>query len=268
MSSAIPFRPRSVSELVDASFQVLRASYAQFVMLMGLAYVPWLVVIMLTTRSVFAGTSTGAGSVTRSLVMSVGGLIWFSIIDGAMTAAASQGYLGQRVDVGAAFGRAFAKLGALVGVAIVRGVIVFIGFVFLLVPGFYFLARYFAAPAAVVLERVGMGAALGRSSTLTEGSKWHVLKTLLLVWVIYLVLSFALAAMVGAVLAGTGLGAGDSMRYLSVMQIVSALFTILVYPLVSIVQTLLYYDLRIRKEGYDIELMAGDLGAPAGQPAY
>ena len=105
--SSIAIRPRSVSELVDAAFQVLRAGYAQYVMLMGIAYVPWLLIVMVLSRSLFAGAETGTTGLTRSFVLSLGGLIWFSVIDGAMTVAASQGYLGQRVDVGAAFGRAF-----------------------------------------------------------------------------------------------------------------------------------------------------------------
>ena len=272
MSSAIPFRPRSVSELVDAAFQLLRRHYAQFVMLMGIAYVPWLVIVMVTTRSLLGDPGAAAleGGVARMMLLAVGGLIWFSMIDGAMTVAASQGYLGKDVDVGNAFQRAFAQIGALVGVAIVRGLVVALGFLLFVIPGFYLLARYFAAPAAVVLERIGIGRAMSRSSTLTDGYKWHVLKTLLLVWVIYLVLSIALAAIVGGILAAvrTG-GAADNPISPSIMQVVSALFTILIYPLVAIVQTLLYYDLRIRKEGYDIELMAGDLtGVPAGQPTY
>lgn len=271
MSSAIPFRPRSVSELVDAAFQVLRRHYAQFVMLMGIAYVPWLVIVMVTTRSVFAepgGAGALEANLARTLLLGLGGLIWFSMIDGAMTVAASQSYLGKDVDVGSAFQRAFAQIGALVGVAVARGIVIALGFLLFIVPGFYFLARYFASPAAVVLERVGAGAGLARSSVLTDGYKWHVLKTLLLVWVIYFVLSLALGAIVGGILAAGRTGIADSPLSFSLMQVVSALFTILIYPLVSIVQTLLYYDLRIRKEGYDIELMAGDLGAAASQPAY
>ena len=267
MPPAVAIRPRSVSELVDAAFQVLRAGYAQYVMLMGIAYVPWLLIVMFLSRSLFAGAETGTGGLTRSLVLSLGGLIWFSVIDGAMTVAASQGYLGQRVDVGGAFGRAFGQVGALVGVAIARGVLIFVGLVFFIAPGLYFLARYAVAPAAVVLERTGLFGSLGRSSALSDGFKWHVLKTLVLVWVIYLALSIALVAMIGGVVSGAGLGAAGTLRYLSVIQIVSAIFTILVYPLVSIVQTLLYYDLRIRKEAFDIELMASSLSGPPSQAA-
>jgi hypothetical protein len=255
---------------VDASFQVLRRSYAQFVMLMGIAYVPWLVLTMLTMRTIFADPASGTlgPSIGRTLLMAVGGLIWFSIIDGAMTVAASQSYLGRSVDVGDAFQRAFGRIGSLVAVAVVRSLIIGLGFLFFIVPGFYFLARFFAAPAAVVLEQVGMGRALGRSSTLSDGHKGHVLKTLLLVWIIYLALTIALGAMVGWLVQVAGLGSVADPSALPIMQIVSALFTILIYPLVGILQTLLYYDLRIRKEGYDIELMAGEIARPVGQPAY
>ena len=40
---------------------------------------------------------------------------------------------------------------------------------------------------------------------------------------------------------------------------VTAVFTILVYPVVAITEALLYFDTRIKHEGLDIELMAGAL---------
>ena len=34
-----------------------------------------------------------------------------------------------------------------------------------------------------------------------------------------------------------------------------------IYPLLAVVSTLVYYDLRIRKEGFDLEIMSRELGA-------
>ena len=45
--------------------------------------------------------------------------------------------------------------------------------------------------------------------------------------------------------------------------LVSAILSVTVYPFVSIVEVLLYYDMRIRKEGFDIEYLSG-VGMPAG----
>ncbi|MBC7789548.1 MAG: hypothetical protein H7Z74_06360 [Anaerolineae bacterium] len=47
-------------------------------------------------------------------------------------------------------------------------------------------------------------------------------------------------------------------------DVASQVVSILVYPLVAVVATLLYYDLRIRKEGFDLDVMAEELGAPRG----
>jgi hypothetical protein len=37
----------------------------------------------------------------------------------------------------------------------------------------------------------------------------------------------------------------------------------LMYPLLGIAETLIYYDVRIRKEGFDIEMMAAQAAEPA-----
>jgi hypothetical protein len=38
----------------------------------------------------------------------------------------------------------------------------------------------------------------------------------------------------------------------------------LVYPLISCVFTLCYYDLRVRKEGFDLEVLGRQLGLVSG----
>ena len=48
--------------------------------------------------------------------------------------------------------------------------------------------------------------------------------------------------------------------------VLGSLGSVLVYPLVPIVATLMYYDLRVRREGLDLELMADDLAAAAPAP--
>ena len=257
-------RPRSVSELVDAAFQLLRGDYLQYVMLMAIAYVPWLVVL-LATGLLTASARDGAATPGLGIMFAtaLGAMVWYSLIDAVMISAVSDRYLGRPVDVGASFRLAAGRLGHVLGAAIVKTLAVSIGFVLLIVPGFYFLAKYFAVPATVVVEGRSAGEGLARSSTLSEGLKGHVLKTLLLVWLIYLVLSFA-AGLIGGV---TAIASDSPMLLIVVTQVFNAAFTILLYPLIPIVQTLLYYDARIRKEGYDLELMAEGLGPEAARAA-
>jgi hypothetical protein len=255
------YRPRSVSELVDAAFQLLRRDYMQYVMLMAIAYVPWLVILM-ATGLLTATPGDGAG-VTSILVMGLGAMIWFSLIDAVMIDAVSSSYLGGRVDIAGSFRRVSGRFGHVLAAVIAKALMVFVGLMFLIVPGLYFLAKYFAVPATIVLEERGAGEGLGRSSTLSEGLKGHVLKTLVLVWGIYVALSFAVG-----VLGGAAAVFSQSATLLIVFtQVVNAAFRIFLYPLIPIVQTLLYYDARIRKEGYDLELMAQGLGVSEARGA-
>ena len=46
-----------------------------------------------------------------------------------------------------------------------------------------------------------------------------------------------------------------------VQQMIATIVACLVYPIVGIIETMLYYDIRIRREGFDIEYLAA--AAPA-----
>jgi hypothetical protein len=48
--------------------------------------------------------------------------------------------------------------------------------------------------------------------------------------------------------------------------VLQTLYTIVAYPIIGITQMILYYDTRIRAEGFDIEVMAGALGAAPEPP--
>ena len=51
-------------------------------------------------------------------------------------------------------------------------------------------------------------------------------------------------------------------------NVASTLVSIIVYPIVGISDALIYYDARIRREGFDIEMMAGSAeGVPVATPA-
>ena len=139
--------------------------------------------------------------------------------------------------------------------AAVRFILMAVAFVFLLFPILYVVALLFAVTPVIVLERGGLWTALKRSASLSSGRKWHILNTLGLVAIIYyvLVLGFSVLASVS----------GNFV----ISTVVSAVVTVLVYPVVAITEALLYYDARIQSEGLDIEMMTDALARPAAQSA-
>jgi membrane-anchored glycerophosphoryl diester phosphodiesterase (GDPDase) len=111
----------------------------------------------------------------------------------------------------------------------------------------------FAAPI-VVLENATAVAALRRSWSLVKGSTPRVFGITLLVGIITGILSAIIAGLLAVV---TQLG--DETVRLILNQLASLLVAVLIQPISFIVVVLLYYDLRIRREAFDIEMLAETL---------
>lgn len=251
--ASVALRPRSPSEIVDAAFQILRAHYPQFVMCSALAYLPWLVVQLIVAGdpTVYLRVSTWAGA-----VFGIGIWLIFALMSAVLIVCASQAYLGEPVDVAVAVKRAFSRLPVVLLGAVLRYACMLLGLFFFLVGALYAGARLFAMTPVIVLENQGVAGAFSRSSFLSLGRKRHIINTLGLVAVIYWVL--AIGVQLAAALIGGAI----------VQAIVTAIYTIMVYPVVGITEAVLYYDTRIKSEGLDIELMASALDvAPPREPA-
>lgn len=113
--------------------------------------------------------------------------------------------------------------------------------------------RWFCGAQAVVIEGKGPVAGLGRSWNLVRGSWWRVFGTVAII---------VIAAWIfGGILPGvmTGLAAPSDGGVLTLgSTIAGALVTIIIAPFTYIVPTLLYFDLRVRKEGLDLDTLAAE----------
>ena len=241
-------RPRSVSEIVDAAFQILRAHYGQFVMCSALAYLPWLILelVFVGDPERLAETQWWIGAVAL-----LGIWMTFALMSAVIITCASQAYLGEPVDVAGAVRRAIPRLPRVMVAAVLRYLLLVAGFIVFLVGALYVAARLFAFTPAIILEDATLAGAFNRTTALSNGRKRHILNTLGLVAIIYWVV--ALGVTVLAAMSGNFV----------VQSVASAFYTILAYPVIAITECLLYYDARIQSEGLDIELMAGELGIVA-----
>jgi hypothetical protein len=131
---------------------------------------------------------------------------------------------------------------------------VLLGLALLVIPFAVFSGLSVATPS-LVLEPATAGRAMSRSWQLTKGFRLRIIGLLFVVLVIIVVPMFALS-MVGAMF-GTAESRASEVFFTAVVGVVSLLIT----PLLYCVLTLLYYDLRVRKEGYDLEVLASELPA-------
>ena len=273
--SDLRLRARSVTEIVDAAFQVYKRDAIEYVLVTAIAYAPLVVAQLIFIRGfTLAASSRINVSSTTAIVLGLLGFFSYALMNAAISRFSSDVYLDRPTGlamvirsvvptvprlIGATILFALVvMLGfipVLIGAAITSALLIFLGVVFSFFWVFYAFARFFAVFQIIVLENRGIITAFSRSGVLSRGRKGHIILTLLLVIVIFSVLSIAVT-MVAALM---GNAAGS--------VVLQSLYTVVAYPLIGITQMILYYDTRIRAEGFDIEVMTGALGTPTASPA-
>ena len=245
--SGIEARPRSPTEIIDSTFYVLRQNYGAYVTAAAIMYLPSLL-LALATRGA-ADVSPAAFVMSTPVAVSVLlGWFWVALTNAAMVVITSQIFLGSAPDLSAAIKRALRRAWPVLFSVIATSVLTFVGIIFLIVPGVYLASRYGVSAAVAAVEDAGPIGSLERASRLSRHNQVRYLNTMLMLFVLYIIVSIAL----GIILGITGLPA---------MAIVStAIVSVFLFPALGIAHTLLYYDMRIRNEGYDLQLMSERLG--------
>jgi hypothetical protein len=141
-------------------------------------------------------------------------------------------------------------------------IFVFLAVVTGFVLGFWLLMRFAISIPVFMLEGRGVFDSLARSGVLTKGHRWRIFLAALVMTAIVLVIRVLFALPI-TIVAGirTTPGLVPLWQYIA-QSITGALSGTLVGSLFTISIVLIYYDLRIRKEGFDLEAMMAALGQP------
>lgn len=119
--------------------------------------------------------------------------------------------------------------------------------------------RYALAIACCVVEDLGVIKSIKRSAALSKGSRFRIF----LIYIVFVILSALLGAAVGAVVGAAGSLLPSVTARLIVIYIASFVIGTLTSPLATIGLALVYYDERVRKEAFDLQLMMSSLDPPA-----
>lgn len=267
MNAFPALRPLDLGDLLDESIGLYRRNFALFAGIVAVLAVPEAIISILviaseptvTTVLPNGATQTTHSSVAGSLYLAAISLIFSILIWGALSLAISYRYLGRDTTVVDAYSRVgigrFVSLGL---AAILAAVCIFVAF-FTIVGWIFLAVRWLFVPQAVVLENASVGQAFGRSWNLTRGSFWRLLGYGIVLIIIITLIQVALGAVIGALLS---LGSSTGAQALG--QALNAIIGILVRPFEFTALTLLYYDMRVRKEGFDVQVMAETLDRRPG----
>ena len=118
---------------------------------------------------------------------------------------------------------------------------------------------------AMFVENISLGAAFGRSWRLVEGRWWRTFLVLFLIAIVWYIAQFALGAFLqlGQVLLELVL---SPFIAAAIATALSQIIAALVNPILQIAVVLVYFDLRVRKEGLDLFQMAYQLAPPPPAP--
>ena len=283
MSSA-DLRPLSLGELLDRTFTLYRNHFWLFV---GIMAVPQLLILAIGLVGVAIGSivqpTMRQGSLDSvpgpGMAVIVGGILFgillafaflavYVLAQAATVSAVSEIYLGRSTSVRQAYAQVRRKVWRLIGVLLLISLMVGAGTIFLIVPGILALLATSLAVPALVLEDCSPTVAIGRSMDLTKG-QWGRISLIfalfiLLSWIALLILEFPFSIAHGILLKQ-----GEQSSVLAALsQLGNALANVLVGPMGTIAFALVYYDVRVRKEAFDLQVMMAALGpATPGEPA-
>ena len=194
-----------------------------------------------------------------TILVAVAGAVLVNVATAAITLAVSDAYLGRNSSWGDSVAGAFARVGPVVGAAILFSIAIFVGAFGLLVGAFVVGAGLGIFMPALMIEQLGATDSLKRSWRLTNGRKWSVFGAYALAAIIVWIVSAVILFVIGLVTASS-----DSFFVSQMLSTVASVFTT---PFIASVVVVIYFDLRVRKEGFDLEMLASQTGSADGTAA-
>lgn len=271
----VPIRPLELGEVLDAAIKLVRQNVKRLVLAMLLITVPLQVVSTVVELSTTEFCDEAASFIedcdegTRyapDTAAAIGGLVVFAaiaLLSFVLTQVAvfrilAAGYLGERATVGESLRFGLRRAHAVIWIGFLTTVGSTLALLLFIVPGVYLYMVWVLAFAVLFVEDRRGRSALRRSRELVKGRFWSVFGTVLIAQVIALVATSVVGVVVfGAVLFGVDEGGTLGLTLTAVFTVAADTLT---KPFTAAVVVLLYFDLRIRKEGFDLALAAQRMG--------
>jgi len=252
----LALRPLTLGEILDRTFSIYRRHFLLFV---GIAAIPQIAVLAISLAQINA---TGGDISPTLMVRFAWGLVsivvaiaaWVFSQGGAINAV-SEIYLGRTITVGEAMQRTASEFAPLLGVLLVSGMAIFGATLLLIIPGIYVACRALVSVPAALVEQRGPVNALSRSFELTKGFAGRSFLILLFAVVISIAIQLLISGPFTYLTLFSGADPARRQMWLQLNQVSSSIGAVLVSPISLIATAVFYYDLRVRKEAFDLQMM-------------
>lgn len=252
--TGLDLRPLSIGEILDRTFSLYRRYFLLFV---GISAIPQIFVLALRLaqllyRPVYPSITT---TLWLGLVVLIAALIAYLLSQGGTVLAVSELYLGRPTTIGESLRRVWDELGSIFGVIFLNGLVVAVGLILLIIPGIYMACRLLVCVPAAMIEKRGARESLERSFDLTRDNAGRAFVILLLSVVLSWAVQMLLSAPLGVMIVLSRHDFAAIRFWTAISEVSSSVGSILVSPILLIATSIYYYDLRVRKEAFDLQIM-------------
>lgn len=269
-------RPLQFGEVLDAAFKVCTRHWRALLLAVLFVVVPLQVLSLVVTVSTIEEfevtlTDVGSGTATSTDAEDVGTVlagqlvaallagVMFLLAQGACFRVIAEGWLGGRPTWQDSLRFALRRALPLLWVTVLYFLALLVGFLALVVGAFWASVAFAFCYPALLVEDLRGTEAMGRSRRLVSGQWWRCFGIL----TIGLVLATSISLLATVVVSLPILVADESsVVALLISGVAAVVGAAISTPLQAAITTILYFDLRVRKEGLDLELLARRIGAP------
>lgn len=267
-------RPLRVGEILDAAISIYRRRFGTLVRAVAVAVAPVAVISLVVELSASGDLDADAvdggdvaAVVGAGLITALLGVISSQLATAAAFTIVSGDYLDESPTWQESLRDGLRRLRSLVWLTILYGLAVALGFLACIVPGVYLMVAFAVAVPALLFEDARGAKALRRSRSLLRGRWWPAAAVLGVSMILTSIVNAGLQGVVAGLLSGGGSDGGAALAG-AVANVVGSILTT---PFSAAVATVLYFDARVRKEGFDLELLARRIGVeppvlPPGDP--
>lgn len=246
----VALQARPATGLIDASIAILRRRYWDFFLAELVPASPFLLL------TVFASSAS-------IRYINAARLLALPVASGISAWLVSQEFTGRSISLGDAVRRTLPRSLGLIGISLVAGISVLLGVLGAVVGAFVVLAWMYCVVPVYALEDINASEVIERSMALARGNVLHVLGVCLAALFAFQIVDRSVALVIRWAW-------HDLTRHVYVPVRVETLLLIFLslalLPLGHVPQSVVYFDLRVRREGMDIEAMAA-LNDPAAPNA-
>ena len=277
-------RPLRLGELLDRAIRLYRGNFLTFIGIIAVVYVP--LTILQTAASTLISSlslpdnfsspesrviSSSIGTLSIFILMFAQIILVQGVAAGALTRAVADSYLGRKTGILDAYQGIRGSWLGLIGALLLLGIITIGILIWWIVPCigwvtgmgmwlFVLTVILPLVPPVIVLEHQGAFDALRRAWSLARRRFWPILGCIFILYLFSWIVVNGPALIVSMLLQQVPQSMGDSTMQLiltsTVQGLVSLVFALFYLPLQMTAIALLYFDVRVRTEGFDLAILA------------